>query len=219
MTYYWKCEGSGAPSNTAICSLPIPSNCTSECTAPPFRSGNPYVGGVFGANGCDAVACGDNGGGGGLAAFNSTWIAAGWTTTSGTYCGYDQGSSGATDCYCARVSRGTCQAAAACVAATINNCLLTQIESGNATNGICSTGFTGACNFSCSQGNWSSVSNTCVASNGHWAVQGGYSGNSQPYPWCLGDKVNSVNALGKPCSPIGNLCNMWTFGMPIMKCQ
>jgi hypothetical protein len=57
-----------------------------------------------------------------------------------------------------------------------------------------------------------------ISSNGHWASTGTYSPNG-PYVWCLGNQTNSVNALGKPCSPIGSFCNMWTYGLPLMKCQ
>jgi len=56
----------------------------------------------------------------------------------------------------------TCTAAAQCSATTTNNCVLTQTNSGNTDTGTCSLGYTGACSYSCSNGAFYPVTNTCV---------------------------------------------------------
>ncbi|HVI07670.1 MAG TPA: DNRLRE domain-containing protein [Candidatus Binatia bacterium] len=53
--------------------------------------------------------------------------------------------------------------AAQCPAGTQNNCVLSATNSGNIDAGACATGYTGACSYSCNNGTWTQVTNTCVA--------------------------------------------------------
>jgi hypothetical protein len=48
-----------------------------------------------------------------------------------------------------------------CAGTTTDNCDLTTTSDGG-TSGTCSSGYSGSCSFSCSNGTWSSVSNTCA---------------------------------------------------------
>ena len=50
---------------------------------------------------------------------------------------------------------------ASCPATTISNCVLANTPNAN-TSGGCNTGYTGTCSYSCSNGAWSLVSNTCA---------------------------------------------------------
>jgi hypothetical protein len=55
----------------------------------------------------------------------------------------------------------TC-APAACSAQTINNCVVTTTGSGNTDAGTCSAGYSGSCSYSCSNGAFTQVTNTCA---------------------------------------------------------
>jgi hypothetical protein len=62
-----------------------------------------------------------------------------------------------------------CNAAGACVSApctgqTDNNCVLTNTNSGQTDTGTCANGYMGACSFSCLNGTWTQVADTCVPS-------------------------------------------------------
>ena len=58
---------------------------------------------------------------------------------------------------------GAAASASNCPAETTNNCVLTQTNSGNTDTGACSAGFSGSCAYSCSNGAFSQVTNTCAA--------------------------------------------------------
>ena len=65
----------------------------------------------------------------------------------------------------------TC-APAACSAQTINNCVVTTTGSGNTDTGTCSAGHSGACSYSCSNGAFTQVANTCAAQCSATTVNG-----------------------------------------------
>ncbi|MFA6519923.1 MAG: CARDB domain-containing protein, partial [Candidatus Paceibacterota bacterium] len=48
-----------------------------------------------------------------------------------------------------------------CIATTISNCVLPTTVSGSSA-GACGTGYSGTCNYACSNGTWSAVSNACT---------------------------------------------------------
>jgi hypothetical protein len=50
----------------------------------------------------------------------------------------------------------------ACSAQTTDNCVLTQTGSGNTDTGTCSAGYSGSCAYSCSNGTFTQVTNTCA---------------------------------------------------------
>jgi predicted transcriptional regulator len=49
-----------------------------------------------------------------------------------------------------------------CPAETTSDCVLTTTNSGSTDTGTCASGFTGSCSFSCSNGTWTQVSDTCT---------------------------------------------------------
>jgi len=51
-----------------------------------------------------------------------------------------------------------------CAAATVSNCDLPLTASSNSAGGSCSSGYVGACTYSCSNGTWSQTANSCMAS-------------------------------------------------------
>lgn len=53
-----------------------------------------------------------------------------------------------------------------CTAQTISNCDLSASDDGE-TSGTCSSGYTGSCSYSCSDGSWVLVSNSCSSSEGN----------------------------------------------------
>jgi len=52
--------------------------------------------------------------------------------------------------------------AAQCAAGTTNSCVLTTTNSGSTDTGTCAAGDTGTCSFSCSNGTWTQVTDTCA---------------------------------------------------------
>jgi hypothetical protein len=50
----------------------------------------------------------------------------------------------------------------ACPAQTVNFCVLTTTNSGNTDTGTCSAGYSGSCSFSCSNGTFTQVTDTCA---------------------------------------------------------
>jgi hypothetical protein len=55
----------------------------------------------------------------------------------------------------------TC-APAPCAAGTVNNCTLPTTDSGNSNAGTCPAGDTGSCSFSCSNGTWTQITDSCA---------------------------------------------------------
>ncbi len=53
--------------------------------------------------------------------------------------------------------------ASSCPTTTIYGCSLSNVSSGGS-SGSCASGYTGSCNYSCSNGTWSQNSNSCTAS-------------------------------------------------------
>ena len=53
-------------------------------------------------------------------------------------------------------------APAPCPRGTVNSCVLPRTDSGSTTDGRCAAGYSGACRFACSLGEWTGTSNSCA---------------------------------------------------------
>jgi hypothetical protein len=99
------------------------------------------------------------------------------------------------------ISMGSVVAAAACAAlsAPVDNCTIsTAANAGANQNGTCAAGFVGSCNYSCSNGVWTKVSNSCSSAAGQlrgcdhpeygskYCCRGGVIGGQNALP-CLGN--------------------------------
>ena len=151
-----------------MCAPPAPNGVA--CSSPSACQSGNCDGGL-----CCAVSC--------AAQASSTCGTTGACTSNGSACAvYPAGTAcGGGTCN----GSGTCLNTA-CTATALNNCVLTQTNSGNTDTGTCAPGYIGACSFSCNNTIWTQVTDTCVAQGAPGAA---CSSDSQ----CLSNSCNTSN--------------------------
>ena len=160
--------------NTCAAAAQCSATTTNHCVLTQTNSGSADTGTCSsGYTGSCAYSCSN----GTFAQVTNTCAPAACTAQTINNCVLTTTNSGSTDTgTCASGNTGSCSfscnngaftqvtntCAAVCPATTTNNCVLTTTNSGSTDTGNCSQGYTGVCSYSCSNGAFSPVTNTCV---------------------------------------------------------